>query len=99
MANSEDLWVEACKNVAREVYRLQLAEYQRLRSDAANTKSLTTHRAEAVAFAEDELVRGWNRHITPFPPNKIQVIKQIREIYGCGLKEAKDLVDAVQETL
>lgn len=29
-----------------------------------------------------------------FGPNKIQVIKAVREITGLGLKEAKDLVDA-----
>lgn len=32
-------------------------------------------------------------------PNKIQVIKAIREITGLGLKEAKDLVEAAPKTV
>jgi len=31
--------------------------------------------------------------------NKIQVIKAVRELTGLGLKEAKDLVDAVPKTV
>jgi large subunit ribosomal protein L7/L12 len=32
-------------------------------------------------------------------PNKIQVIKAIREITGLGLKEAKDLVEAAPKNV
>ena len=32
-------------------------------------------------------------------PNKIQVIKVVRELTGLGLKEAKDLVDAAPSTV
>lgn len=32
--------------------------------------------------------------LTDFGPNKIQVIKIVRELTGLGLKEAKDLVEA-----
>ena len=32
--------------------------------------------------------------LTDFGPNKIQVIKVVRELTGLGLKEAKDLVEA-----
>jgi large subunit ribosomal protein L7/L12 len=32
-------------------------------------------------------------------PNKIQVIKAVREITGLGLKEAKDLVEGVPKTV
>lgn len=33
--------------------------------------------------------------MTSFGPNKVNVIKAIREVTGLGLKEAKDLVEAV----
>ncbi|NLC73778.1 MAG: 50S ribosomal protein L7/L12, partial [Clostridiales bacterium] len=32
-------------------------------------------------------------------PNKVKVIKVVREITGLGLKEAKDLVDAAPQNI
>ena len=37
--------------------------------------------------------------LAEFGPNKIQVIKVVREITGLGLKEAKDLVDNAPKAL
>ena len=37
--------------------------------------------------------------LTEVGPNKVKVIKVVREITGLGLKEAKDLVDAVPSVL
>ena len=37
--------------------------------------------------------------LTSFGDNKIAVIKEVREITGLGLKEAKDLVDGAPKTV
>ena len=37
--------------------------------------------------------------LTEVGPNKVKVIKVVREATGLGLKEAKDLVDAAPKTL
>lgn len=42
--------------------------------------------------------RGITLVITDSGANKIQVIKQVREITGLGLKESKDLVDGVDRS-
>jgi large subunit ribosomal protein L7/L12 len=46
--------------------------------------------AEAVAEEQSE----FSAVLTEVGPNKIPVIKVVRELTGLGLKEAKDLVDA-----
>ncbi len=48
--------------------------------------------AAAPAAAEEEQTE-FNVILTDFGPNKIQVIKVVRELTGLGLKEAKDLVE------
>jgi large subunit ribosomal protein L7/L12 len=47
----------------------------------------------AAAPAEEEKTE-FDVILTDFGPNKIQVIKVVRELTGLGLKEAKDLVEA-----
>ena len=47
---------------------------------------------EAVAAVEEQT--EFTATLTEIGPNKIQVIKVVRELTGLGLKEAKDLVDA-----
>jgi large subunit ribosomal protein L7/L12 len=49
--------------------------------------------AAAPAAAEDEQTE-FTATLTDIGPNKIPVIKVVRELTGLGLKEAKDLVDA-----
>ena len=46
----------------------------------------------AAAGAEEEKSE-FNVELTEVGPNKVKVIKVVREITGLGLKEAKDLVD------
>ena len=53
--------------------------------------------AGAAAPAEEEKTE-FNVELTEVGPNKIKVIKVVREITGLGLKEAKDLVESVNET-
>jgi len=47
---------------------------------------------EAAAAAEEQT--EYTATLTEIGPNKIPVIKVVRELTGLGLKEAKDLVDA-----
>ena len=56
----------------------------------------------AVAAAAEEKEEGpstYNVELTEIGPNKIAVIKAVREITGLGLKEAKDLVDAAPKAM
>ena len=48
--------------------------------------------AEAAAAVEEQ--SEFSAVLTEVGPNKIPVIKVVRELTGLGLKEAKDLVDA-----
>jgi large subunit ribosomal protein L7/L12 len=49
--------------------------------------------APAAAVAEVEEQTEFTAVLTDIGPNKIPVIKVVRELTGLGLKEAKDLVD------
>ena len=51
--------------------------------------------AAAAAAAEEQT--EFTAILTEIGPNKIPVIKVVRELTGLGLKEAKDLVDAAPE--
>jgi large subunit ribosomal protein L7/L12 len=50
--------------------------------------------AAAPAAAAEEEQTEFSAVLTEIGPNKIPVIKVVRELTGLGLKEAKDLVDA-----
>jgi large subunit ribosomal protein L7/L12 len=50
--------------------------------------------AAAPAAAAEEEQTEFTATLTEIGPNKIPVIKVVRELTGLGLKEAKDLVDA-----
>jgi large subunit ribosomal protein L7/L12 len=52
----------------------------------------------AAAPAEEEKTE-FNVVLTDFGPNKINVIKAVREVTTLGLKEAKDLVEAAPATV
>jgi large subunit ribosomal protein L7/L12 len=49
--------------------------------------------AAAEAPAEEEKTE-WTVHLKDIGPNKINVIKAVREVTTLGLKEAKDLVES-----
>ena len=53
--------------------------------------------AEAGAAAEEKT--EFDVELTEVGPNKVKVIKVVREATGLGLKEAKDLVDAAPKVL
>ena len=54
--------------------------------------------AGASAAAEEEKTE-FDVELTEVGPNKIKVIKVIREITGLGLKESKDLVEAAPKVV
>ena len=53
--------------------------------------------SEAPAAAEEQT--EFTATLTEIGPNKIPVIKVVRELTGLGLKEAKDLVDATPKAV
>jgi large subunit ribosomal protein L7/L12 len=52
---------------------------------------------EAAAASEEQT--EFTATLTEIGPNKIPVIKVVRELTGLGLKEAKDLVDATPKAV
>ena len=52
---------------------------------------------DGAAAAEEKT--EFDVELTEVGPNKVKVIKVVREATGLGLKEAKDLVDAAPKTL
>ena len=54
--------------------------------------------ADAGAAAEEEKTE-FDVELTEIGPNKVKVIKVVREITGLGLKEAKDLVDSAPKII
>lgn len=55
--------------------------------------------AGAGAAAAEEEKTEFDVELTDVGPNKIKVIKVVREATGLGLKEAKDLVEAAPKIL
>jgi large subunit ribosomal protein L7/L12 len=53
----------------------------------------------AAAVAPEEEKTEFDVVLTDVGPNKIQVIKVVRELTGLGLKEAKDLVEAAPKAV
>ena len=55
--------------------------------------------AGAGAAAAGEEKTEFNVELTEVGPNKVKVIKVVRELTGLGLKEAKDLVDGAPKMI
>ena len=53
----------------------------------------------AAAAEEAEEKTEFDVELTEIGPNKVKVIKVVREATGLGLKEAKDLVDAAPKVV
>ncbi|MDQ3653814.1 MAG: 50S ribosomal protein L7/L12 [Chloroflexota bacterium] len=53
----------------------------------------------AGAVAEEEEKTEFDVMLTEVGPNKIQVIKAVRELTSLGLKEAKDVVDSAPKAV
>jgi large subunit ribosomal protein L7/L12 len=61
---------------------------------AAAAAPAATAGGDGAAAAAPEEQTEFTATLTEIGPNKIPVIKVVRELTGLGLKEAKDLVDA-----
>ncbi len=55
--------------------------------------------APGAGAAAAEEKTEFNVELTEVGPNKVKVIKVVREITGLGLKEAKDLVDSAPKMI
>ena len=55
--------------------------------------------AGGAAAGGEEEKSEFNVELTEVGPNKVKVIKVVREITGLGLKEAKDLVDSAPKMI
>lgn len=53
----------------------------------------------AAGAAEAEEKTEFDVELTEVGPNKVKVIKVVREVTGLGLKEAKDVVDGAPKVL
>ena len=53
----------------------------------------------AAGGAAEEEKTEFNVELTEAGPNKVKVIKVVREVTGLGLKEAKDLVDGAPKVV
>ena len=74
---------------------LELADFK----TAFEDKFGVTAAAPVAAAAEVEEQTEFTAILTEIGPNKIPVIKVVRELTGLGLKEAKDLVDGAPKAV
>jgi large subunit ribosomal protein L7/L12 len=83
---------------------LELSEFKKKFEDkfgvtAAAPVAMAAAPAAAGAAPAAEEQTEFTATLTEIGPNKIPVIKVVRELTGLGLKEAKDLVDAAPKAV
>ena len=84
---------------------LELADFKTAFEDkfgvtaAAPVSAVAAAAAPVAAAAEVEEQTEFTAILTEIGPNKIPVIKVVRELTGLGLKEAKDLVDGAPKAV
>jgi len=94
MAIAKDDILNAIANMSvMEVVDLIEAMEEKFNVSAASFAMPVAAAAPAAAAAEEKT--EFNVMMTSFGDKKVEVIKAIRTITGLGLKEAKDLVEAV----
>jgi large subunit ribosomal protein L7/L12 len=94
--------VDQALDIIKEMTMLELRDLnQRIQDEfgisAAAPVAVAAAPAAAVAPAEapaEEEKTEWTVHLKDIGPNKINVIKAVREVTTLGLKEAKDLVES-----
>ena len=97
LSNQEILDAIAEKSVMDIVELVKMME-EKFGVSAAAPVAVAAGPAAAAAPAAVEQTE-FNVVMTSFGENKVGVIKVIREITGLGLKEAKDLVEGVPQTV
>ncbi|EIJ43723.1 ribosomal protein L7/L12 [Beggiatoa alba B18LD] len=99
MAVSKEDILETISNMTvMEVVDLIKAMEEKFGVSAAAAVAVAAPTAAAAAPVAEEQTE-FNVIMTSFGSNKVGVIKTIRGITGLGLKEAKDLVEAVPATV
>ncbi len=101
MAVSKEVILEAVANMSvLEVVELVEAMEKKFGVSAAvaMAPAMGAGAAAAAAPVEEEKTE-FNVVMTSFGENKVSVIKAVRALTGLGLKEAKDLVEAVPATV
>jgi large subunit ribosomal protein L7/L12 len=94
MALSKDDVLNAIANMSlMEVVELVEAMEKKFNVTAAAPMAMLAAPAAQAAVVEEQT--EFNVVMTSFGANKVAVIKAVRTITGLGLKEAKDLVEAV----
>jgi large subunit ribosomal protein L7/L12 len=94
-ASKEDILNAISNMTVMEVVDLVKMMEDKFGVTAAAPVAMAAPGAAAAAAPAAEEKTEFNVTMTSFGANKVGVIKVIREITGLGLKEAKDLVEAV----
>lgn len=97
LSNQEILDAIAEKSVMDVVELVKMMEEKFGVSAAAAVAAAPAAGAAPAAAAVEQT--EFTVVMTSFGDNKVNVIKAVREITGLGLKEAKDLVEAVPATI
>ncbi|MGB2816650.1 MAG: 50S ribosomal protein L7/L12 [Burkholderiaceae bacterium] len=92
LSNQEILDAIAAKSVLEISELIKMMEEKFGVSAAAAAVAVAAPAAGAAAPAAEEQTE-FNVILAEVGPNKVNVIKAVRELTGLGLKEAKDLVD------
>jgi large subunit ribosomal protein L7/L12 len=92
LSNQEILDAIAAKSVLEISELIKMMEEKFGVSAAAAAVAVAAPAAGAAAPAAEEQTE-FNVILSEVGPNKVNVIKAVRELTGLGLKEAKDLVD------
>jgi len=92
LSNTEILDAIAAKSVLEVSELIKMMEEKFGVSAAAAAVAMAAPAAGAAAAAVEEQTE-FTVVLAEIGPNKVNVIKAVRELTGLGLKEAKDLVD------
>lgn len=100
MADIKKLAEELVNLTVKEVNDLakELEETYGIKPAAAAVAVAAGPAAGGAAAAEEEKTE-FNVVLAEVGPNKLKVVKAVKEACGLGLKEAKDLVDGAPSTL
>ena len=105
MTSTDERWILATQNVARQVFDLQMAEFRRLTKEE-QPPDLSVG-GEVERFVE-VLAMQTRTHVgnaggtwtyNGFRYEVITIIRTVRMKYNLGLKECKDIVERVLPTL
>jgi large subunit ribosomal protein L7/L12 len=91
LSNQEILDAIAAKSVLEISELIKMMEEKFGVSAAAAAVAVAAGPAAAAAAVEEQT--EFTVNLSEVGPNKVNVIKAVRELTGLGLKEAKDLVD------